>query len=182
MISFDFNTIKEIYDSYLIQPRVIEDQRMPVSIAPWDEILNPVEFRIYEDTRYIGLPLHPRFPVYDQTYLHFANPFKKIGIEILFKHSSPDIVYRKRRFLEAGGWMIHVVRSQNTYYTIEEYFRFKRKQRDMEFEDLTYEQRLRFAKKYKEKNVASLLHFLKLTEFSSLHEDSTEIEPGNPDP
>ncbi|RZK12933.1 MAG: hypothetical protein EOO46_01205 [Flavobacterium sp.] len=169
MDSFDFQIVTERYAMYFSDALDKGQEKLPYyEIAQWDRILNPVELRIFHDIKFIGVPLYPRFPVADNTYLHFANPFKRVGIEIEFKNSSPQIINRKVLLLKSEGWTIFRVDSRNAYHIIEEFFRFKRKSKELEFDDLTDEQQYRFVEKYHEKNIQCLLYYLKYRYFSNI--------------
>lgn len=166
MSSLDLQTIKERYTKYLEEAQAKGRHGLPnYEIALWDQVLNPLEFKMFEDIRYIGVPLYPIFPVLENSYLHFANPFKKIGIEIKYKESPQSLIDRKIGLLSASGWTIHVIKSQGSYHTIEEYFRIKRKRKDVEFDDLSFEEQYRFVSKFKEESAPCLLYYINWTYF-----------------
>jgi hypothetical protein len=129
-------------------------------IEQWSDKLNEVERRTYHDIRALGLQLYPMFPVSDDQYLHFANPFKMVGIEIVYKNSPAFLIERKTRLLEGLGWKIYLINSENTYHTIEEFFRIKRKDKALEWEELDGELASLFAEKYHTKNASCLLYYL----------------------
>jgi hypothetical protein len=98
-----------------------------MKVAQWDKILNIVELRMFHDMRYLGVNLTPRYPISKTNYLHFANPYKKIKIEIIYKNTPDDVVKRKIAFLETYGWKIFTTKSQHTYHIIDEFFCLKEK-------------------------------------------------------
>lgn len=137
-------------------------------IEDWNEKLNAVEKRTYHDIRAMGLQLYPIFPVSDDQYLHFANPFKMVGIEIVYKNSPAFLIERKTKLLEGLGWKIYTINSENTYHTIEEFFRMKRKDKALEWEGLDGGLASLFAEKYHTKNALCLLYYLCQTYFQRI--------------
>lgn len=127
--------------------------------------MNNVERRAYHDLRALGIPLYPIFPYSDENYLHFANPFKLVGIEIVYKNSPLSLIERKTKLLACMGWTVFTINSENTYHTIEEFFRIRRKNKSFEWNDLDGELALRFAEKFHTKNAACLLYYLQQTFF-----------------
>jgi len=139
-------------------------------VENWIDKLNEVEKRIFQDLRVLGLPLYPIFPYSDDQYMHFANPFKKIGIEIIFKNSPTELIQRKVKLLESAGWTVYTINSENTYYPIEDFFQMRRKDGATEWEDLDGDQAFRFAEKYKSENAPSLLYYLRQRYFDRVVE------------
>ncbi|TMI63659.1 MAG: hypothetical protein E6H07_12865 [Bacteroidetes bacterium] len=137
-------------------------------IDDWNQKLNAVEKRTYHDIRFIGLQLYPIFPVSDDQYLHFANPFKMVGIEIVYKNSPELLIERKTKLLEGLGWKIYTINSENTYHTIEEFFRIKRKDKSLEWEELDGELASLFSEKYHTKSAPCLLYYLQQKYFENI--------------
>ena len=171
MSSPNLEEIRGMYDKYLQEAHDSRKAKLPYyEIALWDKVLNAVELRMFDDIKFIGLPLYPIFPILENNYLHFANPFRRVGIEIMFKNSPQTLVDRKVALLEAEGWTIYTIKSQSSYHLIEEFFRFKRKRKDVEYEELSFEEQFQFVQKYHRENAQCLLYYLQWTVFSN--EDS----------
>lgn len=162
MIStFNFEEIKEGYFRFYNQAVEKKHNRLPFyDIANWDTVLDPISKTIFSDIRDMGLQLYPIFPVDENAYLHFANPFKRVGIEIVFKNSSLKIIENKLKKLDNEGWTIYKTNSRDTNSPIEEFFRFKRKNTRIEFEDLDDDLKIAFAKKYFQENTHCLLYHI----------------------
>ncbi|HKC37030.1 MAG TPA: hypothetical protein VKB95_13240 [Chitinophagaceae bacterium] len=170
---FDIPEIRRRYSSLYIE--AIKAGRPLLSyhdVEDWNNKLNAVEKRTYHDLRALGLPLYPIFPYSDDQYLHFANPFKMVGIEIVFKNSPIALIERKTKLLAGMGWKVYTINSENTYHTIEEFFRFHRKDKSLEWEDLDGELALRFAEKYHLQNAPCLLYYIQQRYFKRLVENS----------
>jgi hypothetical protein len=166
MSKFDFEQIKERYKKYYREAIRQGRRTLPYyEIQPWDQVLNEVESRAFEDIRYFGIPLYPVFPIDEDRYLHFANPFQQIGIEIVYKNSSQSLVTRKVEFLKAEGWTIYTITSKAIYHTIEEFFRIKRKRKDIEWENLSNDMQFNFVKKYHKENAVCLFLFIQWQHF-----------------
>lgn len=163
---FNFDEIKRLYKQYYGEAVERGIHHLPYyEIQQWDQVLNKIDGRIFEDVRAMGIPLYPIFPVTEGTYLHFANPFCRVGIEIIYKSTPQALVERKVNLLKAEGWTIYTTNSQQTYYGIEEFFKLKRKNETIDFDDLPDETKYSFAKKYNTENAACLLYYLKVTYF-----------------
>jgi hypothetical protein len=134
-------------------------------IEQWDKVLTPVESRIFQDIREMGIALYPVFPVAEKTYLHFANPFVRVGIEIEYKNSPKTTINRKLQLLKPQRWTVYVITSQKCYHTFEEFFNIKRKDPAMQWGDLSQDLQLKFFQKYRLENCACLLNYIQAFHF-----------------
>jgi hypothetical protein len=135
------------------------------SIHPWDQTLGPTERHVFHDIRSLGLRLYPIFPVAPGTFLHFADPFQRLGVEIAFKDTPKNLLARKQQLLKAQRWTLYVIDSQHCKLTIEEFFRTKRTSETVEFEDLSRVHQLRFFEKFRLENSTCLLEYIKYAHF-----------------
>lgn len=74
----------------------------------WSRIFTPIEFSAWQSIRIKGgLPLYPQFPV-DNYIIDFADPFKKIGLELDGKayHDKEKDTIRDKD-LRSKGWNIY---------------------------------------------------------------------------
>lgn len=164
--TYNFPEIEERYRYYYQDAIKRGSRHLPFyEVQSWDKVLNPVELRVFQDIREIGVPLYPVFPVAEKTYLHFANPFLQIGIEIAYKNSPKILIDRKQKLLQAQGWIVYVIPSQYCYHTQDEFFRIKRKDRSLEWNDLSFEMQFQFFRKYHLENCACLLNYIKYHHF-----------------
>lgn len=129
-------------------------------VEDWNTKLNEVEKRTYYDLRAFGIALYPIFPYSDANYLHFANPFKMVGIEIIYKNSPLTLIENKTKLLAGMGWTVYTINSENTYHTIEEFFRIRRKDKTLEWVELDGDLAFRFAEKFHKQNAPCLLYYL----------------------
>lgn len=174
---FDIEVVREKYEHYLKKASALGTNYLPYyEIQQWDKVLDPIAKRIYEDIRYFGIPLYPIFPISGTSYLHFANPFNKIGIEIKYKNSSQKIIDRKIKLLESQGWIVYTINSTNTYHTFSEFCSFKINEEF--FEDMDMEGQLSFLEENKYENSSCLLLFIKNKHFKnySITKPIDEIE------
>ena len=129
--TFNFQEIKERYQYYYEDALLRNRRRLPFyEIQPWDQVLNKIEQRVFEDIRIIGVPMYPIFPVTENTYLHFGNPFEKVGIEIIYKNTPKALIDRKILLLKAQGWKVYTIASQHTYYPVDVFFLDKKKRQN----------------------------------------------------
>jgi hypothetical protein len=158
---YNLEEIESRYRMYYEEARIRGRESLPYyEVQPWDIVLNDVEKRIFQDIREIGIPLYPIFPVAEKTYLHFANPFTRIGIEIAYKNSPRIIIDRKLGLLKSQNWTTFVISSKNCYYTLDEFFLTKRKDPNICWDDLDYDLKCKFFDKYHLENSVCLLNHI----------------------
>lgn len=89
----------------------------------WINILTPIEYNVWSDIKYLGLPFYPQFPV-GRYFIDFADPIKKIGIEVDSKqwHTDKDKDEKRQKELEKLGWRIIRIQGKHTYKQKEDYF------------------------------------------------------------
>ena len=96
----------------------------PYKFADWFEWLTPIERNVWNDIRYLGLPFYPQFPV-GKYSLDFADPFKKIALEIDGKiHLEKEVKEKddkKDEYLKENGWTVIRIQGWKTYRTRESY-------------------------------------------------------------
>jgi len=96
----------------------------PYDIYDWDKIWTPIERNTWDAIRYLGLPFYPQYPV-GNYFIDFADPFKKIGIEIDGRKFHQDFErdeYRQSK-LENMGWEIFRIPGWMTFKNREDYLR-----------------------------------------------------------
>jgi hypothetical protein len=176
---FNYAEIEERYGYFYEQARKNGERQLPYyGIQSWDQVLSPVELQVFHDIRAIGLPLYPIFPVAPGTYLHFANPFLRVGIDILSTESPSTfpavtlpaaVTDRKRLLLRSQKWTIYAIANQYCFPTLEEFFRTKRTRDSIEFEELSRANQLRFFEKFHGQNITCLLEYIKYLHFEKAY-------------
>lgn len=114
--------IAELYKRAL--PKMLGGVRMsPYSFHDngWFGDFTPIEDNVWSDIRYLGLPFFPQYPVLNY-YIDFADPVKKIGIEVDGKKWHTDKQadnYRQKR-IENEGWTIIRIKGRDTFKCLQE--------------------------------------------------------------
>ncbi len=162
--------LKEISEAYRVWLENVintKDPRIHIyDIADWPNILGPRALMVFDDIRGIGLPLYPIYPIDENEYLEFANPFLKVGIEHVYNNSPEEKVAKKIELLEKKGWTIFPIKSQKTYYTFEQFCHFKLVEEGLgRYEDLDNNEKEKFLEDYKFSNTACLLYYLRSNYF-----------------
>lgn len=82
----------------------------------WMHAFTPIENNVWSEIRFLGLRMYPQFPVINY-FLDFADPIKKIGIEVDGKewHLDKEKDLIRQRELEAIGWRIIRIAGKDTY-------------------------------------------------------------------
>jgi len=95
----------------------------PYSIYDWDKIWTPIERNAWRYIRFLGLPFYPQFPV-ENYFIDFADPVKKIGIEIDGRAFHQNMSKDKSRQdkLESLGWRIFRIPGWMTFKDKDDYF------------------------------------------------------------
>jgi len=88
----------------------------------WVNIFSPIEYSVWSDIRYLGVPLYPQYPV-GPYFLDFGDPRRKIGIEVdsLKWHKDLSKDMERQKEIEAMGWTIYRIPSRITYKTREDF-------------------------------------------------------------
>lgn len=110
MTYFDeLKTIKQNYTD-LFQERID-----PYAIYDWWKIFTPIEKLVWQDIRFVGIPMYPQYPV-DNYFIDFADPIKKIGIEVDGKEFHQDVEKDelRQKQLENRGWKIYRIKGFQT--------------------------------------------------------------------
>ncbi len=114
--------IRAAYKEYL--PIILK--RYPNRIDPYifdfDVPLTPIEQNVWTDIRYIGLPFFMQVPVAGY-FIDFADPVKKIGIEVDGKewHMNVKKDQERENELVALGWTIYRIPGRVTFKTQQDY-------------------------------------------------------------
>lgn len=135
MTSNYFDMLKRVRQSYKEKWNGNERQD-PYKFSDWFEWLTPIERNVWSDIRNLGLPFYPQFPA-GPYYLDFADPFKKIALEIDGKiHLDAEVKQRdikKDSYLEKNGWTVIRIQGWKTYKSREDY-----EYSDREIENMYY--------------------------------------------
>jgi len=163
---YNLPEIEEGYTCFFQKALENKEDHLPYyEIQPWDQTLAPIELEVFREIRGTGLRLYPIFPVAPGTFLHFANPFLRIGIEIVFKNTPPTLLNRKRLLLKSQRWVIYTIPSQCCDLSIEEFFKSRRTRDNVEFEDLSHLHQLQFFEKFHRENITCLLEYIRYKHF-----------------
>lgn len=70
--------------------------------------MSPIEWRIWQDIRELGLVMYPQYPVAG-FFVDFGNPVAKVAIECDGKEFHLDVEADRRRqsIIEAEGWTVY---------------------------------------------------------------------------
>lgn len=105
------NTLSEIRNIYQEYAFKEIQEKYPATIDPyffdWNKILTDVEKLIWEDIRRLCLPFYPKVPI-GRYFVDFADPIKKIGIEVDDMKSNRDVIIDEKREseLHESGWIL----------------------------------------------------------------------------
>lgn len=171
MISrFNFDEVKKRYKLWYRLAIREQHYTLPFyEIQSWDKILDPVAHNIFDDIKCLGVPLYPIYPISEFDYIHFGNPFIKVGIEIAYKNSSRERINRKVKELQGKGWTIYVTDSRKTHYTFREYYEYVLKDKSVQFDDMEAGEQSKFIKQHKDHNTGCLLEYVRDRHFSDYY-------------
>ena len=167
---FYFEEIKKRYKVWF--RRAIREQHYTLpyyEIQSWDKMLDAVAHNIFDDIKCLGVPLYPVYPISEFDYIHFGNPFIKIGIEIAYKNSSREKIDRKLKRLRSMGWTIYETDSRKAYFTFREYHEYVLKGKDVQFDGMELEDQSKFIEQHKDHNTGCLLEYVKDTHFADYY-------------
>lgn len=107
--------IREIYRD--IMPVIMESKRqIDPYVFDFDMPMTPIEENVWHDIRVLGLPFYMQFPV-GPYFIDFADPIRKIGIEVDGKewHLDKDADEKRENALNSMGWVIVRIPGYKTF-------------------------------------------------------------------
>ncbi len=152
----EMDYLRRIYGAMMETYQVTGDLFHVYDIYDWNKIFSPIEKNVWHDIRTIGLPLYPQFPV-KQYFIDFADPIKKIGIEVDGKkwHSDLEKDQQRQREIEHEGWEIYRIDGKDTF-----------KDRDACFDNCQHEQDERYGNdEFNQVNCPCLEKYAETSEF-----------------
>lgn len=122
------NLIRESYKDW--QPR-----SSPYMYFDWPQIFSPIESLVWNDIRGVGIPFYPQWPVLNY-FLDFADPIKKIGIEVDGKefHQNVEKDMKRQKEIEDEGWIIIRIRGWQAH--MKEEFEFDEYKGELKVDNL----------------------------------------------
>lgn len=114
--------IRETYE--FIMPLLVEGKfKFGPYIFDFHIPLTPIEENVWDDIRYLGLPFYMQFPA-GPYFIDFADPVKKIGIEVDGKEWHKDLEKDQMRedILIKMGWTIYRIPGWMTFKKHEDFF------------------------------------------------------------
>jgi len=171
MISrFNFDEVKKRYKLWYRLAIREEHYILPFyEIQSWDKILDPVAHNIFDDIKCLGIPLYPVYPISEYDYIHYGNPFIKVGIEIVYKNSSKERINRKIKQLQSKGWTVYETDSRKAHFTFREYHEFALKGKPVQFDDMESDEQSKFIEHHKDHNTGCLLEYVKDKHFAEYY-------------
>lgn len=119
----DWSYWQLIRDAYAV---VAPDLMRGIKHSPYDLgvdwKMSPIEKLVWSDIRFLGLPLYPQFPV-GRYFIDFADPYRKIGIEVdsIQWHQDKEKDAKRQREIENMGWKIFRITSAMTKYSRQDF-------------------------------------------------------------
>ena len=112
--------IRKQYKIFLPEIIISNGRISPYSIHNWASTFTPIENNMWGFIRFLGLKMYPQFPI-SKYFIDFADPIKKIGIEVDGKEYHKDLLKDEVRQneLENLGWIIYRFSGRETYLDCE---------------------------------------------------------------
>jgi hypothetical protein len=148
-------------------------------IEDWHSVLNEVQRVIYDEIKSAGVRLYPFYPI-GSGFINFGNPFKRIGIEILYKNFGFKEKQEKIERFKIEGWTVYTFETKYISYILEKLFdNVKDEYYGESFEELDSEDKLNFIEKYMNTNLECLMYHIReeLYEETDYALTGADIEP-----
>jgi hypothetical protein len=105
-----FAEIKDFYQARTKNILAAGKNRYGIDPYAWNDLvtLSPIEWRIWQDIRELGLVMYPQYPVAG-FFVDFGNPIAKVAIECDGKEFHQDVEADRRRqaIIESHGWTVY---------------------------------------------------------------------------
>lgn len=114
--------IRETYKDLI--PTIMESRHQTDPyIFDFDMPMTPIEENVWHDIRVLGLPFYMQFPV-GPYFIDFADPIKKIGVEVDGKewHQDHDADDKREKELNRLGWVIVRIPGYKTFKRRSDFF------------------------------------------------------------
>jgi hypothetical protein len=166
----DLDTIKAAYEFNYNKAIRLGLSSIEPYLLDWASILNTPHLAVFNDARSIGVPLYPYYPIGNR-FIHLGNPFKKIGIEIIYKGDSADDKKERWDSFKQDGWTIYSIKSSDTFFTINDLYQ---QVKDLygdeeELGSLNDDDYNNFINEYKEKNSECLMYYIRAKHFTPIY-------------
>ena len=115
-----------------------------IRISPYDigfKIkFSPIEARVWESIRFLGIPLYPEFPI-GHYFADFADPQRKIAIEVdsVKWHSDKKKDIEREKTIRNFGWEIYRIPSRMVFKVKDDFYDDEGKLSDESWEKFLYE-------------------------------------------
>jgi very-short-patch-repair endonuclease len=99
--------IRSLYRNML--PSIIENYpHVDTNFIDWTEMMSIAEKLMWVEIKSMGLPMYPQFPVLGY-FIDFADPVKKVGIEVDGRefHTDWEADEKRQKEMEALGWTFY---------------------------------------------------------------------------
>lgn len=114
--------IREAYKKFL--PRLLDgDLISPYEIEfDWFKKFSPIEEKVWDGIRYLGLPLYPQFPI-GKYFVDFADPYRRIAIEVDSHqwHKDTEKDKQRQKEIEKLGWRVYRIDSWLTFKSVSDF-------------------------------------------------------------
>jgi hypothetical protein len=155
----DFESIRNLYLSLYNESIQKRRELLSFNVEDWHKTLYEIPLKVYNDIKSIGVFLYPIYPIGDY-FVDFGNPFKKVGIEILYKEHQRQEKLDSIEYFEKRGWTIYRLESKYVEPSAEELYR--RENIDLKgaylYED---ENMFDFFEKHKYDNSECLIYYIR---------------------
>jgi len=99
--------IRSLYREMM--PSIISSYpHVDTNFIDWTEMMSIAEKLMWAEIKSIGFPMYPQFPVLGY-FIDFADPVKKVGIEVDGKefHTDWEADEKRQKEMEALGWKFY---------------------------------------------------------------------------
>ena len=127
-----YQQIRKVYKKMI--PVILEyGGRCDPYFFDWDSMFTPIERNVWNDIRYLGVPLFPQYPVLNY-FVDFGAPINKIAIEVDGKkwHKDNKKDLKRQREIEDVGWKIVRIPGKLTFKSSDDYYDEIEKYQDTE--------------------------------------------------
>ena len=172
-VAHDFESIKKQYLE--LHSKAIQNNKeaMHFDVEDWRNTLSDIQLKVYKDIKSVGTYLYPLYPIGDY-FIDFGNPFKKVGIEILYKEREREERLACIQYFEKLGWTVYTLESKYVENSAEELFskQMNRPGQNFYSDDNMFE----FVEQNKDKSSECLIYYIKQKYITPTFQEDVEEE------
>lgn len=163
-VKHDFDFLRDQYHTLYKNSLERGVYKLDYNLEDWHSTLSDIQLKLYNDIKDIGVFLYPLYPI-GEYFVDFGNPYKKVGIEILYKEYERQERLDCVEIFRKLGWTIYTLESKYVTFSAEDlFYKLFPEERDGDRDNEKWTQ---FIFDYRNENSECLVYYIRSEYFSN---------------